>query len=72
MNSSYPGYLAAFQQLEAMGPKEDHPRLAILTRHEAAALDFLALEPERPDQSAAPLRKYISDGPHAGIAPEVV
>lgn len=62
MNETYPGYLRAFEGLEAMGPVEDQPRLAILTRHEAAALEFLALEPHAPQRSAAPLRAYIADG----------
>jgi len=59
MHQSYPGYLADFQALEAMAPPEDRPRLALLTGHETAALEFLALEGPHPERSAAALRAYL-------------
>jgi hypothetical protein len=59
MTRSYPGYLSAFEALEVMAPSEDRPRLAFLTQHEVAALEFLALEKINSAQSAAPLRDYL-------------
>lgn len=63
MNRSYPGYLAAFEALEIIAPSEDRKRLSFLTRHEAAALEFLALERTHPDRSTAPLHAYLAMRP---------
>lgn len=63
MNRTYPGYLAAFQRLEAMGPTEDRLRLAFLTRHEVAAMEFLNLEGQGAESSVAPLRDYLDSVP---------
>ena len=60
MNRTYPGYLDAFRSLEAMAPPEDRPRLSILTAHEEAAMRFLEIEAERPQDSAAPLEAYLA------------
>ena len=68
MTATYPDYLAAFERLEAMAPPEDRPRLSMLTRHEVAALDFLALERTQPGQSAAPLRAYLALAAPLGTA----
>lgn len=63
MRRTYPVYTEQFRVLEAAAPSEDRPHLAFLTRHEVAALEFLALEETRPEDSAKPLRAYLSDGP---------
>ena len=63
MNRTYPGYLAAFQRLEVMGPTEDRPRLAFLTEHEVAAMEFLSLEGQGEPGSEAPLRGYLAAAP---------
>lgn len=60
MQQSYPGYLAAFAALEAMGPEADRARLSFLTEHEVAAIRFLDLEVTDPETSAAPLEAYIA------------
>lgn len=70
MRTSYPGYLAAFEALEAMAPPEDRQRLSFLTQHEVAALGFLTLEQARPDRSATPLREYIATDPETWGAPQ--
>lgn len=66
MRDSYPGYVDAFRELEDMAPPEDRPRLAFLTRHELAALEFLALEATRPEHSSAPLTAYLAQHPDPG------
>lgn len=63
MNRTYPGYLAAFEALEAIGPAEDQARLRFLTQHEVAALDYLALENEGVADSYAPLERYLASVP---------
>lgn len=59
MRQSYPGYVAAFEALERLGPPEDRARLSFLTEHEVAALRFLALEETDPGASAATLEAYL-------------
>ncbi|MGX0879561.1 hypothetical protein ACSSV4_004270 [Roseovarius sp. MBR-154] len=73
MRESYPGYLAAFRRLESLGPEADWQRLAFLSEHEVAALEFLALETVAPDRSAEPLEAYLATAsetwqPRAGQA----
>lgn len=63
MKRTYPGYLAAFEALEAMGPDEDQPRLRFLTGHEVAALNYLALENDGAAHSYAPLERYLASKP---------
>jgi hypothetical protein len=63
MARTYPGYLAAFEALEAMAPPADLPRLAFLTEHEVAAMRFLACEARDPATSAVPLQAYLGSDP---------
>ena len=63
MNKTYPGYLDAFKELEAMAPPEDLPRLKFLTEHEVAAIEFLRLEAIDPANSTAPLKTYLETDP---------
>lgn len=65
MRQSYPVYLAQFEALEAMAPAEDRGRLAFLTRHETAALEFLDLESDGAADALAPLRRYLAARPEA-------
>lgn len=61
MQQSYPGYVAAFERLEKMGPVEDQGRLSFLTEHEVAAIRFLDLEVSDPESSTAPLEAYLAE-----------
>jgi hypothetical protein len=63
MRSTYPGYIAAMEVLEAMSPAEDRTRLAFFTEHERAVLAFLDLEAPGAAESAAPLRRYLAASP---------
>lgn len=63
MRATYPGYVEDFRALEDMAPAEDRSRLAFLTQHETAALEFLALEATQPNQSSEPLRHYLQQSP---------
>lgn len=63
MRQSYPGYLAAFAALEALGPPEDRDLLSFLTEHEVAAIRFLEQEALDPTRSTAPLETYLATAP---------
>jgi len=63
MRRTYPGYLAAFEGLEAMAPPEDRARLAFLTAHEVAAMAFLDLADQDLQAATAPLERYLSQTP---------
>lgn len=69
MRETYPGYVDDFLALEAMGPPKDHARLAFLTGHEHAALEFLALEEQGAADSGAPLRAYLAANPDSVVMP---
>ncbi len=60
MRKSYPGYVDAFERLEAMAPVADRPALARLTEHETAAIAFLDAERDGSGDSTAPLRHYVA------------
>lgn len=63
MSDAYPGYVDDFKRLEQMGPPEDRPRLSVLTEHEVAAVEFLALESTAPAESTVPLRAHLGRQP---------
>jgi len=63
MRESYPGYVAAFRRLEALGPPEDAARLAFLTEHEVAALDFLHRAHAGEAGAEAALHRYLRATP---------
>jgi hypothetical protein len=71
MQQTYPGYVDDFLALEALGPAEDRERLAFLTGHEYAALEFLALEARGVADSVAPLRAYLASDPERLAEPWV-
>ncbi len=54
-----PGYIADFKALETEGPEEDRPALALLTRHEVAAIEFAEKELAGDPDSLAPIRDYL-------------
>jgi hypothetical protein len=67
MRRTCPGYVAYFEQVEADGPDADRPRLAFLSEHERAALEFLHLEAEGHPDSTAPLRRYLEEAAAEGV-----
>lgn len=69
MRDTYPGYLADFRALEALGPPEDQDRLSFLTEHEVAALDFLDREEANDPRSTEPLKAYLASS-HTSLAAE--
>jgi hypothetical protein len=68
MRHSYPGFIAQFRDLEAMAPPGDRPRLAFLTAHETAALEFLERDLRGEPGATAPLLAYLATGPDGGAA----
>jgi len=69
MRQSYPGYVEAFLALEALGPADDRARLAFLTGHERAALDFLHRDAAGEAGAEAPLHRYLRSRPEDGAGP---
>lgn len=61
MLETYPGFIAAFRALEADAPREDRPRLEVMTAHEVAALDFARRARAGSPDATAPLRAFLSD-----------
>ena len=59
MVRTFPGYIDDFLRLEAMAPREDLPRLKLLSAHETAAIEFLDLEVLGAHDSVAPLKAYL-------------
>lgn len=59
MAQTFPGYADDFLRLETMSPREDLPRLKLLTAHETAAIAFLDLELSGARDSVAPLKSYL-------------
>ena len=59
MAETFPGYIDDFLRLEAMTPREDLPRLKLLTAHETAAIEFLDLEMSGARDSVKPLIAYL-------------
>lgn len=59
MVRTFPGYVDDFLRLEAMAPREDLPRLKLLTAHETAAIEFLDLEVLGAQNSVEPLLAYL-------------
>jgi dimethylamine/trimethylamine dehydrogenase len=62
MARTFPGYVNDFLRLEAMAPREDLPRLKLLTAHETAAIEFLDLELSGAPDSVAPMHTYLEKG----------
>lgn len=62
MRRVFPGYITAFERLEAMAPPEDLPALRVATAHEVAAVDFLEREAAGDPDSTAPLRHFLKTG----------
>lgn len=62
MKTSYPDYMPHFRALEDMAPEADKPRLAFLTEHEVAAIEFLTLEVEG-HKSIEPMLAYLNASP---------
>jgi hypothetical protein len=67
MNKTYPGYVDDFRGLEALGPPEDQQRLNFLTEHELAAIEFLRLEAQDPENSVGPLKEYLATDPASWV-----
>lgn len=61
MARDYPRFIPMFENLEAMAPQEDRPRLALLTEHEHAAIRFAERELAGEPDAADVLRRYIAD-----------
>ena len=59
MARTFPGYVEDFLRLEEMAPREDLPRLKLLTAHETAATEFLDLELSGARDSVAPMNAYL-------------
>lgn len=62
MRQSFPGYVADFEELEAMAPPEDRAALQCLTAHEVAAIAFLDAETAGQTDSVAALHHYLRTG----------
>ena len=60
MRFTYPGHIAAMEELEAMSPADDGAQLTSYTEHERAALAFLDLEAKGAPKGAAPLRRNLT------------
>lgn len=67
MTKTYPAYLAAFRNLESIGPAIDRQRLSFLTQHEVAAIAFLDAEVVNAPNSATPLYDYLATRPEDWI-----
>ncbi|MEO0679124.1 MAG: FAD-dependent oxidoreductase [Pseudomonadota bacterium] len=65
MRRAYPGYVAAFEALEALGPAPDHPLLARMTEHEVCAVAFLEAEAAGAPDATAPLLRFLCVPPVA-------
>ena len=61
MVRDFPAYVAEFEGLEENAPEADRAALALLTRHEVAAIEFAELELAGDPDSLAPIREYLED-----------
>jgi dimethylamine/trimethylamine dehydrogenase len=61
MARDYPRFIPMFEDLEAMAPEADRPRLAVLTEHEHVAIRFAERELAGDPDAADVLRRYIAD-----------
>lgn len=60
MAHDYQRFIPMFEDLEAMAPVDDRPRLALLTEHEHATIRFAEREVAGDPDAASELRRYIA------------
>jgi hypothetical protein len=60
MVSGFPTFVAEFEQFEQLAPASDRSVVRLLTRHEAVAVEFAALEVRDDAESHRPLEAFLA------------